>query len=69
MAVRVKNRQSNYLGYKSLAMLEVQTTLAVRQQQQPIHGLRQRRAGCFRTDEMNDPKVYNKLRKRAQRAA
>ena len=47
-------------------MLEVQT-LVVRQQ--PIHGLRQRRAGSFRTDEMNDPKVYNRLRKRAQRAA
>ena len=43
--------------------------LAVRQPQKPIHGLRQRRKGCFRTEEMNDQTVYNKLRKRRYRAA
>ena len=36
--------------------------------QQPIHGLRQRRKNSFRTDEMNDPKVYNRERQRAYRA-
>ena len=41
----------------------------VRQPQKPIHGLRQRRKGCFRTEEMNDQTVYNKLRKRRWRAA
>ena len=41
--------------------------LAVRQQ--PILGMRRKRKGAFCTDENFDEAVYNKLRKRVQRAA
>ena len=46
-------------------MLVQASTLAVRQQ--PILGMRRKRKGAFRTDK--NEKVYNKLRKRVQRAA
>ena len=61
------NRNINLFVLQTLAMT-TQQTLAVCVRQQPIHGLRQRRKGSFRTDDMNDTKVYNRLRQRALRA-